>query len=185
MISFSSIVPDYVKGMANNLLLNENLTLNNNRVFVETVEFAQNKVSSNRVFVKALSPITVYSTYEKRDGSKITHYFSPRDKVFEHLIEENFARKFQAYTGGSLDDEKNLISIRPVRVTDKNKVVTKYKSTWITGWTGIYELKGKEEYLTFLINTGAGSKNSSGFGYIAPCSQQDEEEVLKLDKKYL
>lgn len=167
-ISISSILPDFVQKIANNLLLKDHFVLHNSQMRVESVVIKENSVSSNNIIVKALSPITVYSTYQKRDGSKITHYFTPWDKVFEHLIEENFARKYQAFTGKLLDQEKELIKIRPIQVTDKNKVVTNYKSTWITGWTGIYELQGKEEYLTFLINAGAGSKNSSGFGYITP-----------------
>ena len=170
-ISISSILSDLIQKVANQLLLSESCQLNGLKLYVEKVEFNQNHVSSNTIIVKALSPITVYSTYERRDGSKITHYFSPWDKVFEHLIEENFARKYQAFTGNSLSDEKELLSIRPVLVSERNKIITNYKGTWITGWTGIYELKAKAEYLSFVLDTSIGAKNSSGFGFVVPYEQ--------------
>lgn len=167
-ISISSILPELIEKTTNNLLLAEELHLNGERLKLDTIQFDKNEVSTSILKLNALSPITAYSTYEKRDGSKITHYFSPHDQVFEHLIQENFARKYEAYTGKSLDNEKELLSIRPLRVTAADKVVTKYKNIWITGWTGIYEMKAKPEYLSFLLNTGIGSRNSSGFGFIVP-----------------
>ncbi|WP_340084434.1 CRISPR-associated endoribonuclease Cas6 [Siminovitchia sp. FSL H7-0308] len=167
-ISISSILPELIEKTTNQILTTENLLLNGEKLTIDSIQFSQNSVTTNSLQVKANSPITVYSTYEKRDGSKITHYFSPHDPVFEHLIQENFARKYEAFTNESLEHEKELLSIRPVRVTNRDKVVTKYKNIWITGWTGIYEIKAKPEYLSFLLNAGLGSRNSSGFGFISP-----------------
>ena len=121
------------------------------------MQFDENVIKKNSILVKALSPITVYSTYEKRDGTKITHYFSPWDKVFEHLIEENFARKYQAFTGTSLDDEKSLITIRRF-ILRKKKFANTIKR--IAGWNE-YELKGKE-YLSFILDAGIGAKSVLG-----------------------
>lgn len=158
---------DLIEKTANKLLLQGDFKLNNVHMKVNSIHFEKNITHSNLIVVKALSPITVYSTYKRRDGTKITHYFSPRDLVFEHLVEENFANKYQAYTGISLPNKK-LLSIRPLQVSDKDKVVTNYKSTWITGWMGIYELSGEPEYLSFLLNTGVSAKNSIGFGCVTP-----------------
>lgn len=171
LISISSILPELIEKTTNQLLMREHLLLHGNKLKIDSIQFSQNSVTTNSLQVKANSPITVYSTYEKRGGSKITHYFSPHDQVFEHLIQENFARKYEAFMNESLESEKELLSIRPVRVTNRDKVVTKYKNIWITGWTGIYELKAKPEYLSFLLNTGLGSRNSSGFGFIIPFHQ--------------
>lgn len=164
-ISISSILPEFIQKITNTLIHHDHFVLHRSKMRVGKIGFDENIAFSNCITVKALSPITVYSTYERRDGSKITHYFSPWDRVFEHLIEENFARKYQAFTGKSIE-KKELIKVRPVRVTRKDKKVTNYKSTWITGWTGVYELEGEAEHLTFLLNTGLGSKNSIGFGFI-------------------
>lgn len=177
-LSVCSLLSDLLKDVVNELLLTKNVTFYDCPIQVETIEYEKNVVTANRLQVKALSPITVYSTYEKRDGTKITHYFTPWDKVFGYLIEENFARKYEALTGKSLADEKNLISIRPIYVSEKNKIVTKYKNTWITGWTGIYELEGKPEYLSFLLDAGLGAKNASGFGCIMPYSNLQKRSCV-------
>ena len=45
-----------------------------------------------------------------------------------------------------------------------DKVVTRYKDTWLTGWTGRYALSSAPETLTFLYNAGLGQRNTAGFG---------------------
>lgn len=173
-LSICSLLPELIKNTANYLLLTRDFKFFESTLYVDSIQYVENEVTACHLRVKALSPITVYSTYEKRDGTKITHYFNPWDKVFEHLIEENFARKYEALTGMSLEGEKKLITFRPVYVSEKNKTVTNYKNTWITGWTGIYELEGKPEYISFLLDTGLGAKNASGFGLIVPYSNGEK-----------
>lgn len=167
-LSISSIIPEIIEKTVNNIIISENLHIHGQRISVETVNFDKNIVTTSTLIVDAISPITVYSTFEKRNGTKITHYFTPRDKVFDHLIQENFARKYEAFTGESLENEKELLTIKPVHVNEKNKVVTNYKNIWITGWTGVYELQAKPEYLSFILNTGLSAKNASGFGMVVP-----------------
>ncbi|MBO8138272.1 MAG: CRISPR-associated endoribonuclease Cas6 [Desulfotomaculum sp.] len=169
VLSISSILPNLIEKTANNLLLSKNLQIHGKEVEVKEVEFKDFTIPEKGIIhVKAVSPITVYSTFEKRDGSKITHYFKPGGKgVFEHLIEENFVRKYEVFTGEKLPKQA-LIGIKPLRVTDRDKVVTKYKGTWITGWLGEYELSGQPEHLRFLLSVGLGAKNSIGMGLCLP-----------------
>lgn len=44
------------------------------------------------------------------------------------------------------------------------KQVTLFKGTRITAWDGRFRLKGDPALLTFLYNTGLGTKSSQGFG---------------------
>ena len=169
-LSIGYIITGIIEKTANFLLLSEDLQINGVSLKVESLEFDKFEVQDNEIVVRSVSPITVYSTFERRDRSKITHYFSPFDKVFEHLLEENFIRKYEAFYNKSLEDEGQVLSVEPIQVDSRDKVVTNYKSTWITGWKGIYRLKAKPEYLSFLLNTGLGSKNSLGFGMIRPIS---------------
>lgn len=173
-LSISSIIPELVETVLNNLMLAEDLTLHGQKVYVDNIQFDRNKVMTDRLVVKAISPITVYSTFEKRNGSKITHYFAPQDLVFEHLIQENFARKYEAFTGKSLENELELLQIKPIQVGKKDKVITNYKDTWIVGYTGVYELKSKPEYLSFMLDCGLGAKNASGFGMVIPVSETED-----------
>ncbi|KHE90832.1 MAG: hypothetical protein K8F52_04850 [Candidatus Scalindua rubra] len=41
-----------------------------------------------------------------------------------------------------------------------------FKGTVIKGWTGHFRLEGKPELLQFALDTGLGSRNSAGFGFI-------------------
>lgn len=176
-LSISSIIPEVVETALNNLMLAENLTLHGQRIYVDNIQFDRNKITEDRLMVKAVSPIVVYSTFEKRNGSKITHYFSPQDLVFEHLIQENFARKYEAFTGKSLDAEPELLQIKPLQASHKDKVITNYKDTWIVGYTGVYELKAKPEYLSFMLDCGLGSKNAAGFGMVIPVKEEEDNRT--------
>lgn len=173
-LSISSIISEVVESTLNNLMLADDLTLHGQKIFIDNIQFDRNKVSEDRLVVKAISPISVYSTFKKRNGSKITHYFSPQDLVFEHFVQENFAKKYEAFTGKSLEAELELLQIRPIQVRNKDKVITNYKDTWIVGYTGLYELKAKPEYLSFMLDCGLGAKNASGFGMIVPVKEMGD-----------
>lgn len=77
------------------------------------------------------------------------------------LINENFKRKYNAYSG--VFPEEN-IKIETMRFSERDKYVTKYKGFYISGWYGIYRLQGKRKYLDFLYQAGLGDRNSQGFG---------------------
>lgn len=165
-LSISSIIPDLIENTANYLLLTENLKISGHTLKVDSLEFEKFQILDNEIEVIAVSPITVYSTFTRRNGSKITHYFKPDDKVFEHFLEENFIRKYEAFTKETIGEREQVLTFEPIKVNRSDKVVTNYKGTWITGWKGKYRLRAKPEYLTFLLNTGIGAKNSQGFGMI-------------------
>ncbi len=118
----------------------------------DTVEGAES------IRVKMLSPVVVYET--DVDTGK-THFFTPWDEEFAVRINQNFMRKYFAYTGVPAESE---ITIEPLKVEDRDKYVTKYKGFYISGYWGEYELKGARKYLDFLYQTGIGSKNAQGFG---------------------
>lgn len=115
-------------------------------------------IESEEIVIQMKSPLVGYET-DAVSGK--THFFSPEDKEFYQRVEENFVRKYQAYAGIEVSEG---IEIHPVRVTEKDKCVTKYKGCYITGWFGEYRLKGCRKYLDFLYQTGLGSKNAQGFG---------------------
>lgn len=115
-------------------------------------------IKEDKILIRMDSPICVYSTIEE---SGFTKYYSPEDTEFATLVNENFKRKYAAATNQIPDGD---ITIEPYRVGSRDKYVTTYKDTYLSGWKGYYSLSGKAEYLTFLYNTGLGSKNSQGFG---------------------
>jgi len=123
--------------------------------------------ASGPVLVRALSPITTYSTLFDAAGKKKTYYYNPWEREFSQKILENLQRKARAYYG----EGKELPSldgayIRPVKVSKKNEAIINFKGLWIKGWTGLYELNLPEPYFTLAYNAGLGSKNSQGFGMV-------------------
>lgn len=115
-------------------------------------------IKEDCIKIQMQSPICVYST--DADTGK-TYFYAPDEEEFYNAINDNFIRKYTAYMG---IEPKTVLDIKPVRVTPRDKMVTKYKGIYLSGWKGVYELYGDTEYLNFLYNTGLGSKNSQGFG---------------------
>ena len=122
------------------------------------LEIKDYEVESDRIHIRMSSPVCVYSTELK---SGFTHYYAPEDTEFAELIYDNFVRKYQAYSGVT---PVGKVEILPVKVIEKDKFITRYKSTYVNGWNGEYLLKGPRKYLDFLYQVGLGSKNSQGFG---------------------
>ena len=54
--------------------------------------------------------------------------------------------------------------IPKIKITAKDKFVTRYKNFYISGWFSEYRLEGNRKHLDFLYQAGLGSKNSQGFG---------------------
>ncbi len=116
------------------------------------------------VRLKALSPITVYSTLAAPDGRKKTYYYAPQEPEFGRLVLDNLRRKIRAWTGEDIPPDG--ATFRPVKVSNRNLVVARYKGTIVKGWTGIYELDAPEPYFRMALDAGLGAKNSQGFGFV-------------------
>lgn len=158
----SSIVPEFIQDFGQSLLTTPDLQLLGQRINIEELYYTQPKVSDS-CKITMLSPITIYSTYEKEDGKKITQYFSPDDAVFSHLIEKNLKKKYEAYYGKRVSEGEGF-EIHPVRVNRRNKVITRFKGFIINAWGGVYEIRGSPEMIQFAQGVGIGGRNSQGFG---------------------
>lgn len=113
-------------------------------------------IQDERIVVKMLSPICVYTTNPE---TKHTSFITPYQDAFSDAIIQNFARKYTA-AFGKLPPQGMLFN--PCKVG--NKYLTRYKSLIIEAYWGIYLIAGDPFSLTFLYNTGVGAKNSQGFG---------------------
>lgn len=156
----SSVLETLIQQLAEYLMFSETIQLHGQLLTVEKVEFQRTKLDKKTYRIEMLSPVTIYSTYEKEERKK-THYFQPMDPVFPILIESNFENKYEAYHGMRPEYK---FSIRPIQVLDKYKVVTTFKGHIITGWLGKFEIESSPEQLAFAHDTGIGGRNSQGFG---------------------
>ncbi len=68
-----------------------------------------------KIYVKTLSPITVYSTLNTSDGRKKTYYYSPFEREFEELVIKNLQTKLRIWQGKTVFEG----SIKPYKVSSK------------------------------------------------------------------
>jgi CRISPR-associated endoribonuclease Cas6 len=161
VLRISSIVPKFIQELGRSLLQQGEVLLDGQSVPIKEISYEPLPVLGAPCKINMISPITIYSTYDSHDGRKITQFFDPDDAVFPHLIADNMRKKFEAYYERPAPGE---LSIRPLQVGKRDKIVTSFKGFMITGWNGIYELRGDPEMLQFAYAVGIGGRNSQGFG---------------------
>lgn len=158
----SSPMMEFLTQLSNSLLLNDYVVLSDEKLIVKSVEIKKESVKGNKVMVRVLSPVTVYSTLYRPEGGKYTCYYAPKDKEFTKLISENMIKKYIAYY--KKEPSNKEFNIKPI---GKNRLhVLSYKGTLVKGYSGRFILEGGQSLIELALSSGLGSKNSQGFGYI-------------------
>lgn len=159
----ASPITEILQDVAENLMKGMEARFGSETAYLEaiTVESAPDFGIDARI--KMLSPMTVYSTLQKGDGTKKTYYYAPQEEDFSLLIKENLRKKYALVHQKELPSDFDFV-IEPLNVTPRNQKVIMYKGTVIKGWTGIYRLRGEADVIKLSYDTGLGSKNSQGFG---------------------
>jgi len=158
----SSINKDFIQSLVENLLANPSLYLQNQKITLLSVEILPLPSYREKIFIKTLSPITVYTTFHTKEGKKKTYYYNPKEKEFSQNLLENLKNKVKVWYGKEINNGK----IKLVKLTSQKERVVIYKNIVIKGWDGIFELNLPEEMFKMAFLTGLGAKNSAGFGCI-------------------
>ena len=164
----SSPVHWILEQFARNNITSESVMLGKNDLHVESVEIMSNEyVERSPVKVRTLSPIEVHTTFEKEDGKKKTHYYTPFEEDFNELINDNLKRKWRALNDSQLEHD---ITIKPLFNGNKYERIrffgTGENNTVIKAWHGYFQLDGTPEVISFALDAGLGSRNSQGFGMV-------------------
>jgi len=162
--SVASVHTDFLESFVLNLVRERSLLIGHNPCVVDGVEVLFTPKAQNMI-VRAISPITAYSTLYDAGGRKKTYYYSPFEKDFPRLITENLLKKYEAAYGQKPGKSWSVL-LRPLRVSSKDEKVLKFKGTVIKAWNGLYEIAGQTELLKLALDAGLGSKNSQGFGMV-------------------
>lgn len=160
-LTVSSVVDDFTNDFLKNCLFNNNLKINEQKVYVTGVEIEEKKEITGKVLVRTLSPIVIYSTV-MLDGKKRTLYHSPHDDYFSKLLRENLLKKADII--GKKVKRENF-QIKAIENSIKENIIY-YKDTVIKGWSGKFEIDGDPNLIYIALNCGIGSKNPQGFGCI-------------------
>jgi len=147
----------------NNLLKKETHRLFENICQVSKIEVKKPPEYSREKTVKAISPITIYSTLMTKDGRKKTYYYSPFEADWEKQIAMNLIRKAKAL---GINAKPSEVSIKPIKVGKKDLKLLIYKGTVIKAWMGVYLISLPKALFEIAFDAGIGAKNSQGFGMI-------------------
>lgn len=160
----SSSYEEILQEFANRMVSGTTLILGNQQIYTSSVEVMLPPVFRNGVTtIKMLSPMTMRSTLQKKDGTKKTYYYSPLEKEFSSLVQKNILKKYYSFTG--CHPENPGLEISPLYFSEKrNSHLVLYKDFVIEGYSGIFRLKGNAELKQFAYDVGLGERNSQGFG---------------------
>lgn len=164
-----------LESLALNLIQSRQLAMDGQPLQLTAVEVETDPPYQNPVLLRALSPISVYSTLSTADGRRKTYYYSPWESEFSSNILRNLQRKCRVYYGRevSLDDA----CVKPVHVNKRNEHIVFYKDTVIKAWSGVYEVSLPEPLFRMAMDAGLGSKNSQGFGCMGIYERRMREVV--------
>ena len=157
--------------VAKNGITNDMLDLGENKVSLSQIEtFEKPKLKDLKVFVRTLSPIEVHSTLKKPDGSDKTYYYNPKEKEFSELIESNLKKKWEILNEESCPYGMSIEPYSERFLKEKTIIV---KDTVIKGWKGRFILEGDIPLLELAFETGLGTRNSLGFGFIEEVKRRE------------
>ena len=156
----------FLQEFARSMLLSDHLRIGRYAVRLESFEALPDESDNmpGRIRIRMLSPLVVYSTMTHPNGTKYTYYYHPHHALFSSMVEANLKRKYFSMHPEDPELAASPFSIRPTRVTSRDKVITRFRGLVIEGWMGEYEVAGDPRLLRWAYHTCLGSKGSQGFG---------------------
>lgn len=156
----TSPITEFVQSLATGLLRNGSWRLGEHEVAIAEVSARQLKVEQERITVRTLSPVTVYSTMQRPDGRKYTVYFQPGEPDYNAMITANLRKKYKACY--QIEAPEGVVQVRSRGALKMN--LLQYKGTVIKGYSGVLHLEGPQGLLQMAVDGGLGSKNAQGLG---------------------
>jgi CRISPR-associated endoribonuclease Cas6 len=165
-IVLASPVSEILQDLVNGALLNQTLRIGNNEIQCTRIHVLPEPDLTENIKVKALSPITSYSTMYRKDGSPYTVYHSPAETEFKNQIHENLVKKYRL-VNRNVSIPEGKISIEPIGTPRQQIALFKKEDPRpIKGWWGIFRIKGPVELIRVGLDAGFGAKNSGGWGCV-------------------
>ena len=155
----------FLESFAKSMLLSDDLRIGRYPVHLISFEaMPEPPEMPDTVHIRMLSPLVIYSTLTHPNGVKYTYYYRPDHEQFSGMVGENLKRRYFSMHEEDPELAASPFSIRPLKVTPRDKVVTRFHGTIIEGWMGEYELRGDPRLLHLAYHTCLGGKGSQGFG---------------------
>ena len=133
----------------------DSVRLGRNLLRVENLETRDRMMFPREARIRTRGMVTVHKNTE--DGT--VHYFSPDEDGWELRLRAVLRQKLRLL--GMTPEDR--LEIRPAGNTPR-KCVTIFKGTYITGYTGDFDLRTDPDCMALLYYSGLGSRNSQGCG---------------------
>lgn len=165
----SSPIEKIVKEFASSMAKEDIIMFGKNRLRIDSISVMKDPEISDKIQINMLSPITLYSTFQKVEGKKTTYYYNPFEREFCEMMYKNLLKKFLLVEPYTADDVTQLshpeFTIEPIGPAENFKEqLISYKNFIIKGYLGKYILTGNPGLLKTAYHAGVGVKNSQGFG---------------------
>jgi CRISPR-associated endoribonuclease Cas6 len=152
----------------------------NNILMVSSIDIIRmERITQSSTVVKAITPIENHSTFRTEEGRKKTHYYTPFEKEFSLMVDENLRRKWFALFKKECPYHLN---IKPLFRGNSNERIFYFgvdeRKTLIKGWKGKYRIEGHPSFLEFALASGLGSKNTNGCGLVEVIRPTPKEEPV-------
>ena len=156
-ISFEvrSPIEELLDELAHQLVEKESIRLGSNEMKLVNLQSCDRLIFPKHAVLRMLSPVVAYKTTDDNH----TRYFSPEDQEWLELIQSNVMHKAELF---ALDCSHDMVAIP--KTESLRKHVTRFKGTYVTGWTGDLIVAADPFVMSMLYFTGLGAKNSQGFG---------------------
>ncbi|MCG9968974.1 CRISPR-associated endoribonuclease Cas6 [Pelotomaculum terephthalicicum JT] len=166
---------EFFLSLVNNLLTKNHVRIGDSILNINEVRFDEQKVESDVLIARTLSPVVAYSTLLKPEGGKYTCYYQPGEGDFNKLINANLRKKYEAFYGEQPPEGE--VQARPL---DRPRLhVMSYKGTVVKGYTCRLKLTGPRELLQMGLDAGIGGKGSQGYGCVEMVKARKKEEIMK------
>lgn len=156
---------EILESFATRLVKKTKIKIGNSYCKIVSIEVLISEELTDKITIRTLSPITVYSTLKTLDNRRKTYYYSPFEPDFNRLIHQNLLKKYYILHKQFFDPTVEF-SLLPLKVSKINEHIIYYKDTIVKAWSGIYQMACAPELLKIGFDCGLGSKNSQGFGMI-------------------
>jgi len=160
----TSPVEQFLREFSLGLLRQTHIEVTGKCLPVSAVETLQSPPLISPICFSCLTPIVCSRPHQHGEPAR---YLTPADDCFGNAVRCNLIRKFIALHGRPpADDQLTLQWDTNYLQRGRGTKLIEYKSTFIRGAFAPFRLTGSEELIQLLYDTGAGEKNSGGFGMV-------------------
>ena len=129
--------------------------LHDNTMVLENITMMPEKeITTEKIMIKFQAPLCVRSRKDNKD-----YYYSYQSEEFQNILKINIQEQLKI-----TNLQENVIDTFEMKPINAKKVMIKFYEKCLECSTGVFEISGKKELLTYLYQAGMGSKHSAGFG---------------------